>query len=228
MTKSEEIKQYGYDTLVEKEKEKLTKLFHQMLDFKQIKYDIAWDFITLLDYTSNYYNYYRDFFLDTHTSILYQAVKDIYGEELEDVSEEGTIDNLREFYYALTEKGNSYQEHAYDFLDIELKDGEDYPSLVQEKKEEFLCLFREMLDFVKVPWQEKEDFEDLKIKIEGAYPWYFDLLFYGLSHSDLRENYIDILTNMELIYQKLKRYQEEYQYQKENYKEEDFDLLEEE
>lgn len=223
----QEIKKYGYNTLVEQEKEKLTKLFHSMLDFKQIKYDIAWDFMTLLDYTSNYYNYYRDFFLDTHTSILYHVVRDLYGEEFEDISEIETIRNLREFSLALTERDHSYKEHAYDYLDIELKEGESYSDLVHQKEHEFLLLFREMLDFVQVPYQEEEDFISLKLKVEEAYPWYFNLLFYGLNHYNLRENYIDILTSMEHVYQKLERYKEEYEYQKENYKEEDFSLLDE-
>ena len=58
LKEEKKIKEKGYENLLKIEKEKLTQLFHEMLEFKNKKYDENWDFLTLLEYTSRYYNAY--------------------------------------------------------------------------------------------------------------------------------------------------------------------------
>lgn len=222
-----EIKEKGYKNLLRIGQDKLTVLFHEMLDFKNKKYDKDWDFLTLLEYTSRYYNAYSFEFDEVYLGLKYHIVKDIYGEENITIGKVENIQNIRYLYQELSDKNYGYRYRANDYIDFDLQDGETYQDLIKEKKKEYEKLFKEMLDFVKISYEGLEFYQIRNLVCE-AYPWYEDMIHNVLEHYSLHENYIDILDSLYKIHDRLKKYKEDYHNLKteweKNKKEEEIDF----
>lgn len=210
LKEEKKIKEKGYENLLKIEKEKLTQLFHEMLEFKNKKYDENWDFLTLLEYTSRYYNAYSFEFDEVYLGLKYHIVKDIYGEENITIGKVENIQNIRYLYQELSDKNYGYRYRANDYIDFDLQDGETYQDLIKEKKKEYEKLFKEMLDFVKISYEGLEFYQIRNLVCE-AYPWYEDMIHHALEHNSLHENNIDILDSLYKIYDKLKNYKKDYQ-----------------
>ncbi len=207
---------------IESMKEKLTKLFHEMLTYKKKEYGENLSFEELMRLTAIHYNYRSYLFEDA-----YHAVK--FGEAFvlpseadnpfrnpdEDLSlsPEQILETLAVLYDDLTEKGNDYKKHAKDDVDIDLSGGKTLEELAKEYKEHFVPLFQEMLDLEKVPYDAKKNnsFSTLYLKVIDAYPWYHDLLFhlnYQIS-SSLDSSYVDMINACALGLKRLQGYQKE-------------------
>jgi len=203
-------------------KEKLTKLFHDMLDFKHKEYDENLSFDELLKLTSIHYNYESYLFNDAYAAVKYGKVfvlpseaDNPFRDPDEDLTlpPEGILETLTTLYDCLTEKDNDYQKHANDDVDIDLSDGKTLKELANEYTDRFVPIFQEMLDVEKVPYDAKEDnsFSSLFLKVVDAYPWYYDLLFY-LYHqifSSLDSSYVDIINTCAASLKRLENYKKE-------------------
>lgn len=202
-----EIKEKGYKNLLRIGQDKLTVLFHEMLDFKNKKYDKDWDFLTLLEYTSRYYNAFSHEFDEVYLGLKYHVVKDIYGEENIPIGEVENIQNIR---YLYSELSSDYMARANDYIDIDLKENQTYKDLIREKKQEYEKLFKKMLDYVQISYKDKNFYQIQNLVCE-TYPWYEDMIHHALEHNSLHENNIDILDSLYKIYDKLKNYKKDYQ-----------------
>lgn len=204
---------------IDEEKNKLYKLFEEMLDFKKIPYKKDLDFLNLLELVSIHYNSFSVFFDYVYYGLKYYSFPPSYddysyNDEVIEVTDENNLESLKELYEALTEEKNDYKVHAYDFVDINLKEGQTLKDLSDEYREKFGPLFKEMLDFIKVeiPTGKQNDFYDLWHLVATNYPWYYDLInhLYFIVYFSLDANYIDQIDSMDRVYKKLINYKAEY------------------
>ena len=184
----EKIDENGYKKLKEEEIDKIILLFKEMMQYKNKKYDDNWDFNSWLDAISENYNYFHSEIVDIY-DIYYYGHVDRYmdGEEVIDVDKVEEILFYEQFYYFLE---TDYKEHAYDFIDIELKEGQTYKDVYGEEKEKLAKLFKEMLDFINVKYDNKT-FESLRIRVCKEYPWYEEKnkLFVFINGNDRNDIY---------------------------------------
>lgn len=87
----------------------------------------------------------------------------------------------------------------------ELFKKEKYDDVIKLIKEEYVELFREMLDFKNVEYSLDDDFDILSTKIPFTYPQYSDKMV-RLSNvlMDPEESYLDVLNSMLNIYDSMK------------------------
>lgn len=207
---------------IEKMKEKLTSLFHEMLDFKHKEYDENLSFDDLLELTSIHYNYCSYRFTDAYHAVKYGKVYVLpsdadnpFRDSEEDLtlSIDGVLEMLTALYDELTEKDNDYKKHANDDVDIDLSGGKTLKELAQEAENRFVPLFQEMLDLEKVSYDAKKDntFSSLYLKVIDAYPWYRDLLFHlhYQIHTDLDSSYVDVINTCAWSLKRLQGYKKE-------------------
>lgn len=207
---------------IETMKEKLTKLFHEMLAYKHKEYDENLPFDELLKLTAIHYNYCSYLFDEAYHAVKYREAYVLPSEAdnpFRDpekdltLSPEQILETLTTLYDGLTEKDNDYKKHAKDDVDIDLSGGKTLKSLAKEYEERFVPLFQEMLDLEKIPYDAKKNnsFSSLYLKVIDAYPWYHDLLFhlhYQISTS-LDSSYVDIINACALGLKRLQGYQKE-------------------
>lgn len=82
---------------------------------------------------------------------------------------------------------------------------EFYKELYKREKEKYINLFKEMLNFLKLKY-EQEDFYYLISLVEYNYPYYIDTLMHLENlMNDPEESYISLLNSMEKIYNKISK-----------------------
>ncbi len=104
---------------------------------------------------------------------------------------------------------------------------EKYNEVIKLIKEEYVVLFRKMLDFKNEEYDMSEDFEELSSKIPFCYPQYSDKIT-RLENTlmDPEDTYFDVMNNMLNIYNSMKNgYKEESDYSEDMW---DFGIDEEE
>lgn len=78
---------------------------------------------------------------------------------------------------------------------------EKYEDVIELIKEEYVILFRKMLDFKKQKYNENEDFYSLSAKIPYAYPQYSDsIMILGNTLMNTEDTYFDVMNHMLNIY----------------------------
>ena len=213
----EKIDENGYKKLKEEEIDKIILLFKEMMQYKNKKYDDNWDFNSWLDAISEKYNYFHSEIVDIY-DIYYYGHVDRYmdGEEVIDVDKVEEILFYEQFYYFLE---TDYKEHAYDFIDIELKEGQTYKDVYGEEKEKLAKLFKEMLDFINVKYDNKT-FESLRIRVCKEYPWYEEKINFLYSLMGMiGTTYIELIDDMEKLYSFLEKDYKNIEKNKKKYKE---------
>lgn len=209
-----EINEIGFDKLIEKEKKKLIGKFKEMLDYKHIEYSEDMDFLELMGLVSHYYNYASYYFDDCYYSLVEGYVyNDLDMEEKIYLNEVEILWNVRDLYLEL----NSYKEHANDYIDIEINSSDEYTKLIKELKEKYRMLYKEMLDFVDVKYEES-DFDYYRCLVEEHYPWYRNLIHDLFGNFSLKENYVTQLDYVSKVYEELsKTYVSSYSVNKKQY-----------
>lgn len=223
------INENGYENLKKEEIDKIIVLFKEMMQYKNKKYNDNWNFNNWLDAISENYNYFHSEIDDIY-DIYYCGHVDRYmdGEEVIDVDEVEEILFYDQIFYFLE---SDYKEHAYDFIEIELKEGQTYKDVYNDEKEKLAKLFKEMLDYIDAKY-EKETFESLKLRVCEEYPWYEERLhFLYSSMGMIWTTYIELIDNMEKLYSYLEKDYKNIEENKKNYeekKEEERNTLDEE
>lgn len=89
-----------------------------------------------------------------------------------------------------------------------------YNAVIDLIKEEYVTLFRNMLDFKKAEYDKEDDFYDLSVKIPACYPQYSDkILRLNNSLMDVDDTYFDVINSMLNIYDSMSNgYKEESDY----------------
>mgnify|MGYP001624175939 CR=1 FL=1 len=218
-----EIQKKGYEKLKNKKIKKLISAFKEMLDYKNKSYDDKWSFEEWIEVIDKHYHFYHDTLERTLTQIQSNTLcRSIYMDyqvyiKTDDVENLIALDDL---YCELDPETGDYKDFADFYEDIELEEGQTYEDLYNEKKEKFIKLFKEMLDYINVK-HEENSFETLKALIRDNFPYYRDnLISLSVMMSNPTETYISLLSSMDRVYnyfaktyknheENLKKYNEE-------------------
>ena len=218
-----EIQKNGYEKLKNQKIKKLISTFKEMLNYKNKSYDDKWSFEEWIKVIDKYYHFYHDTLENTVTQIQNNTLcRNIYMDyqvyiKTDEVENLIALDGL---YCELDPETGNYKDFADFYEDIELKDGQTYEDLYKEKKEKFIELFKEMLDYINVK-HEENSFETLKGLIRDNFPYYSDnLISLSVMESNPTETYISLLNSMDNIFnyfsktyknheENLKKYNEE-------------------
>lgn len=218
-----EIQKKGYEKLKNQKIKKLISAFKEMLDYKNKSYDDKWSFEEWIEVIDKYYHFYHDTLERTLTQIQSNTLcRSIYMDyqvyiKTDDVENLIALDDL---YCELDPETGDYKDFADFYEDIELEEGQTYEDLYNEKKEKFIKLFKEMLDYINVK-HEENSFETLKALIRDNFPYYRDnLISLSVMMSNPTETYISLLSSMDRVYnyfaktyknheENLKKYNEE-------------------
>lgn len=218
-----EIQKKGYEKLKNQKIKKLIFAFKEMLDYKNKSYDDKWSFEEWIEVIDKHYHFYHDTLERTLTQIQSNTLcRSIYMDyqvyiKTDDVENLIALDDL---YCELDPETGDYKDFADFYEDIELEEGQTYEDLYNEKKEKFIKLFKEMLDYINVK-HEENSFETLKALIRDNFPYYRDnLISLSVMMSNPTETYISILSSMDRVYnyfaktyknheENLKKYNEE-------------------
>ncbi len=198
----EEINKKGFENLKEEKINEIITLFKEMLKYKNKKYDDNWNFEEWLNCISEKYNYFYDDINDIMDVYYFHHMNEyLDSDEVVQLDKPEEILAYDQFYYTLE---SDYKEHAYDYIDVDLKEGQTYKDIVDEEKEKLAKLFKEMLDYINAKY-EKETFENLRLRVIEEYPWYEDKLHYlYLSFGSIHGSYIQLISHMEWLYNNLK------------------------
>ena len=202
-TIKQKINENKYENLKKEKVDKIIALFKEMMQYKNKKYDVNWDFNDWLDVINEKYNYFHSEIVDLY-DIYYYGHVDRYmdGEEVIDVDEVEEIFYYDQIFYFLK---SDYKEHAYDFIDIELKEGQSYQDVYNEEQEKLAKLFKEMLDYINVRY-DSETFEGLRPRVCEEYPWYEERLRFLYSSMGMSwTTYIELIDDMEKLYSYLEK-----------------------
>lgn len=218
-----EIQKKGYEKLKNQKIKKLISAFKEMLDYKNKSYDDKWSFEEWIEVIDKHYHFYHDALERTLTQIQSNTLcRSIYMDyqvyiKTDDVENLIALDDL---YCELDPETGDYKDFADFYEDIELEEGQTYEDLYNEKKEKFIKLFKEMLDYINVK-HEENSFETLKALIRDNFPYYRDnLISLSVMMSNPTETYISLLSSMDRVYnyfaktyknheENLKKYNEE-------------------
>lgn len=218
-----EIQKKGYEKLKNQKIKKLISAFKEMLDYKNKSYDDKWSFEEWIEVIDKHYHFYHDTLERTLTQIQSNTLcRSIYMDyqvyiKTDDVENLIALDDL---YCELDPETGDYKDVADFYEDIELEEGQTYEDLYNEKKEKFIKLFKEMLDYINVK-HEENSFETLKALIRDNFPYYRDnLISLSVMMSNPTETYISLLSSMDRVYnyfaktyknheENLKKYNEE-------------------
>ena len=147
-----------------------------------------------------------------------------------DTDEVENIIALDDLYDIIDPESGEYKDVADFYEDIELEEGQTYKDLYNEKIENFIELFKKMLDYINVQHQ-NNSFENLKSLIRQYFPYYSDnITSLDVMISNPTNTYISLLSDMDMIYNYLNKTYENHEenmkkYNKELEEMEEFDLI---
>ncbi len=212
-----DIKDKGYENILESKKELLKDLFFKMLEYKNKKVDRNESFVNICIKVANLYGAYSDELYNIQNVIEnHVLVFDIENDGifLNDVE---VIYYLDYVYYILTYEGDGYKENANMYREVELENGQTLEDLYNIEVKKFVKLFKEILDFLNVKYDKSENnMEKLKSLVIRNYPYYESCLINLVSHNP-NVTYIKQLDYMENIYDNIKNTYKNYDENMKNY-----------
>lgn len=168
-----EVDEIGYKNIHKEYLDKIENLCKEMLDYKNKPYDDDARLSDLFKKIELYYAYYSYQIYLLRIALIGLAP----GPNIEECDKH--LDNVEEYmlvksYYEYLK--NNYKEKAFIYRDFDLKEGETTTDLHMKEMEKFNNLYKEMLDFIHVKYNE----DDIPHKIEGLvkehYPYYKELI----------------------------------------------------
>lgn len=198
-----EILEKGYESLKNEKIQKLISVFKEMLDYKHKSYNDQWSFKEWIEAIDRYYHFYHENLEDTLSQIQSNTLcRSIYMDYQVYIKtdEAENIIALDDLYYILDPETGEYKNFADFYEDIELKEGQTYKDLYNEKEEKFIELFKKMLDYINIPHADNS-FENLKSLIRQHFPYYTDnITSLSIMVSDPTKTYISLLNDMDMVY----------------------------
>ena len=147
-----------------------------------------------------------------------------------DTDEVENIIALDDLYDIIDPESEEYKDVGHFYEDTKLEEGQTYKDLYNEKIENFIELFKKMLDYINVQHQ-NNSFENLKSLIRQYFPYYSDnITSLDVMISNPTNTYISLLSDMDMIYNYLNKTYENHEenmktYNKELEEKEEFDLI---
>lgn len=200
-----EIKEKGFELMCDECTEKLKKLYIEMLRFKNKNCNEKESLRDLTKKVAHYYNFLEEDLYNAE-SALYGAfiVVDVEMPEItlneteRIVIAEGLINELTP-----SENDDGYKAYADYYQDYDLKEGQTYSDLYDEKENLLIKLLIEMLEFIGIEVsKEKCNLSDLRYLVSEHYPFYegsLSLLRWG----NPNETYISRFDTMDKVYERL-------------------------
>ena len=153
------VDEIGYKNLHSEYLEKIKNLCKEMLDYKNKPYDDDIRLQDLFNKIELYYAYYSYQIYLLRIALIGLAP----GVNIEECDKH--LDNVEEYmlvksYYEYLK--NNYKEKAFIYRDFDLKEGETTTDLHMKEMEKFNNLYKEMLDFIHVKYND----DDIPHKIE--------------------------------------------------------------
>lgn len=207
------IKEFGFEKLFSEVTNNLKEIFCKMLDFKNVKYNKDDSLENLIDKLVLCYVDYKYMFDDVYGMLIGSIYKDterddfwsVYADHVERIS------CLEFTYHFFADDENSYKNYDKFSDDIILKEGQTLKDLYYEEQEKMKQLYIEMLEFLNIKIDDKNDSTHIEYLIHQNYPFFYQSMIRGV-HEYSYVNLIGILRS-------------NYEYFKENYKNHD-ELLE--
>ena len=197
------IVQYGFENIKLEKMNKLIKLFKDMLKYKNKPYLENWSFRDYIEKIDLYYNIYSEYLLNALEAVESKLVRfDIESDYIQ-VNDVEVIMFLDLLYDTLSYENDDYKMNAYFYRDFELKDDQTLSDIYDIEYNKFLELLKKMLDFVNGKYDKDEKYLPTLIsKVAKYYPFYKGCLSTIIAR-DPNTSLVDILSNMEDVYEKL-------------------------
>lgn len=207
------IKEFGFEKLFAEATKKLKEIFCKMLDFKNVKYNKDDSLENLIDKLVLCYVDYKYMFDDVDGMLRNCIYKDTERDDFWLIRPDHVerISCLEFTYHFFADDENSYKNYDKYSDDIILKEGQTLKDLYYEEQEKMKQLYIEMLEFLNIKIDDKNDSTHIEYLIHQNYPFFYQSMIRGV-HEYSYVNLIGILRS-------------NYEYFKENYKNHD-ELLE--
>ena len=218
-----EIQEKGYENLKNEKIQKLISVFKEMLEYKHKKYNNDWSFEEWIKDIDRYYHFYHEdlenALSQVRSNTLYRSIYMDYQVYIQ-TNEVENIIALDDLCHDLDPETGEYKNFANFYRDIELKEGQTYEDLYNEEKEKFIELFKKMLNYINVKYEDNS-FEGLKSLIRDHFPYYRDnIISLNVMMSNPTETYISLLNSMEDIYNYFSKTYKKHEDNMRKYKEE--------
>ncbi len=202
-------------------KDKFINLFKEMLDYKNISYKQDISFSELITKVYPSYYFFADDFKNIENAIENGYIQDDSGDEDYYINKDEDPVEVAHYLssiYKSIKDNNYYQTVAYLYHEIPLKEKETYEDIYNQEKLKIVNIFKEMLDYKNIAYNDKDNYSSLLNKVANTYPYLNDVLR-GLDFNYQDKEYITIIDRMKDIEEALlKRYknyeQEMLEYQK--------------
>ncbi len=207
------IKEIGYEKLFTEATNNLKEIFCKMLDFKNKKYNKDDSLGDLIDKLILCYVDYKYMFDDADGMLRNCIYKDTERDDFWLIRPDHVevLSCLEFTYHFFADDENSYKNYTKYSEDIILKEGQTLKDLYYEEQEKIKQLYIEMLEFLNIKIDDKNDSTHIEYLIHQNYPFFYQSMIRGV-HEYSYVNLIGILRS-------------NYEYFKENYKNHD-ELLE--
>lgn len=201
---NERIKKEGLKNLEEKLFINLREIFCKMLDYKNRKYNKNGSLGDLIGELVLCYSDYKWMFDETYTMLKRFIYKDTVRDDFWIVKADDVeyISSL-EFTYNFFSDEENYKNYKQYYEDITLKEGQTLENLYDEEKEKLKELFVEMLEFINIEIEDKNNYYALKALVEKYYPYYNEnFIIIDGAHT---YSYIDLIHTLKINYDYFKR-----------------------
>lgn len=191
-----EVDKYGYENVYNNLLEDIKNLMKEMLDYKNKSYNDTDKLSRLLKKVEQYYNYYILTIDDLESALVGFANGENIDEQPKRLNNIERIIKLRADYNYLKK---NYKENAFIYRDYELNEGESFRDLHIKYLDRSYNLYREMLDFLKVEYDNKKPPIFIIDKVKKYYPFYIDYI--DDNNKPSFNPYAALLTRMDEYYE---------------------------
>ena len=198
----EYVEKNDYQKLIKEYNDKCINLFKEMLDYKKKPYNKDDKFNQLYDKVELYYAYYIHTLYDLRLAFVDRA-RNLMNYELPDKK----LDNTESYMIIL---GNfntlkeTYKENAFIYRDFDLEEGETISDLYMKQIKKFNTLYKEMLDYIHVPYDNDATPHSIEVKTLEYYPYYKETIEEAKKSNYSFDPDIAKLSRMEDVYDRIK------------------------
>ena len=198
----EYVEKNDYQKLIKEYNDKCINLFKEMLDYKKKPYNKDDKFNQLYDKVELYYAYYIHTLYDLRLAFVKRA-RNLMNYELPDKK----LDNTESYMIIL---GNfntlkeTYKENAFIYRDFDLEEGETISDLYMKQIKKFNTLYKEMLDYIHVPYDNDATPHSIEVKTLEYYPYYKETIEEAKKSNYSFDPDIARLSRMEDVYNRIK------------------------
>lgn len=198
----EYVEKNDYQKLIKEYNDKCINLFKEMLDYKKKPYNKDDKFNQLYDKVELYYAYYIHTLYDLRLAFVKRA-RNLMNYELPDKK----LDNTESYMIIL---GNfntlkeTYKENAFIYRDFDLEEGETISDLYMKQIKKFNTLYKEMLDYIHVPYDNDATPHSIEVKTLEYYPYYKETIEEAKKSNYSFDPDIARLSRMEDVYDRIK------------------------